>query len=132
MRLLSTSLRSSSWTSLHRYCNWQRVTRARDGFAYISCIVQAFFVQAEDGIRVRTVTGVQTCALPICGDVGGGYDAQRRGWADHVRQHGERGVPPGREHGGDDDVWRGGGWRDAAGERDDGSAGEYGDRKSVV
>src|SRR6266516_4757547 len=24
-----------------------------------------FFVQAEDGIRVRTVTGVQTCALPI-------------------------------------------------------------------
>src|SRR5207248_4519027 len=25
-----------------------------------------FFLQAEDGIRVRTVTGVQTCALPIC------------------------------------------------------------------
>src|SRR5437867_6746892 len=24
-----------------------------------------FFVQAEDGIRGRTVTGVQTCALPI-------------------------------------------------------------------
>src|SRR5207248_8422404 len=24
-----------------------------------------FFVQAEDGIRDRTVTGVQTCALPI-------------------------------------------------------------------
>src|SRR6266567_3336189 len=24
-----------------------------------------FFVQAEDGIRVLTVTGVQTCALPI-------------------------------------------------------------------
>src|SRR5207248_9558790 len=24
-----------------------------------------FFFQAEDGIRVRTVTGVQTCALPI-------------------------------------------------------------------
>src|SRR5437867_3312590 len=26
----------------------------------------AFFFQAEDGIRDRTVTGVQTCALPIC------------------------------------------------------------------
>src|SRR5437867_4690978 len=26
-----------------------------------------FFFQAEDGIRDRTVTGVQTCALPICG-----------------------------------------------------------------
>src|SRR5207248_7571618 len=24
-----------------------------------------FFFQAEDGIRYRTVTGVQTCALPI-------------------------------------------------------------------
>ena len=25
-----------------------------------------FFFQAEDGIRVSPVTGVQTCALPIC------------------------------------------------------------------
>src|SRR5437868_11431674 len=25
-----------------------------------------FFLQAEDGIRNRNVTGVQTCALPIC------------------------------------------------------------------
>src|SRR5699024_11949402 len=25
-----------------------------------------FFFQAEDGIRGRNVTGVQTCALPIC------------------------------------------------------------------
>src|SRR5699024_11763767 len=25
-----------------------------------------FFFQAEDGIRDRNVTGVQTCALPIC------------------------------------------------------------------
>src|SRR5438094_2519961 len=28
--------------------------------------VRFFFFQAEDGIRYRTVTGVQTCALPIC------------------------------------------------------------------
>src|SRR6266516_5052093 len=27
-----------------------------------------FFFQAEDGIRDRTVTGVQTCALPISGE----------------------------------------------------------------
>src|SRR5689334_24669229 len=27
--------------------------------------VEGFFFQAEDGIRVGTVTGVQTCALPI-------------------------------------------------------------------
>src|SRR2546430_5630745 len=29
------------------------------------CIFFFFFFQAEDGIRVLTVTGVQTCALPI-------------------------------------------------------------------
>src|SRR5207248_6984199 len=30
-----------------------------------------FFFQAEDGIRDRTVTGVQTCALPIWRATGG-------------------------------------------------------------
>src|SRR5207245_4021927 len=34
-----------------------------------------FFFQAEDGIRDATVTGVQTCALPICARRG----AARRG-----------------------------------------------------
>src|SRR3989475_7827646 len=34
---------------------------ARAGY----CVV-FFFFQAEDGIRDLTVTGVQTCALPIC------------------------------------------------------------------
>src|SRR5437879_13894494 len=29
-----------------------------------------FFFQAEDGIRDTSVTGVQTCALPICGFYG--------------------------------------------------------------
>src|SRR2546430_9598924 len=29
-------------------------------------VVVFFFFQAEDGIRDLTVTGVQTCALPIC------------------------------------------------------------------
>src|SRR5207248_6331533 len=29
------------------------------------CPIFFFFFQAEDGIRDRTVTGVQTCALPI-------------------------------------------------------------------
>src|SRR2546427_494054 len=31
-----------------------------------SCLHLFFFFQAEDGIRDLTVTGVQTCALPIC------------------------------------------------------------------
>src|SRR2546430_13720698 len=30
-----------------------------------ACINSHFFCQAEDGIRYLTVTGVQTCALPI-------------------------------------------------------------------
>src|SRR5256886_12473218 len=29
-------------------------------------LTECFFFQAEDGIRDLTVTGVQTCALPIC------------------------------------------------------------------
>src|SRR5207249_5652514 len=31
-----------------------------------SSVFSSFFFQAEDGIRDRNVTGVQTCALPIC------------------------------------------------------------------
>src|SRR2546430_3170583 len=48
--------------------------------AHLSCCV-FFFFQAEDGIRDLTVTGVQTCALPICvqsrriGVLTGGGDA---------------------------------------------------------
>ena len=30
------------------------------------CVCVCFFFQAEDGIRDSPVTGVQTCALPIC------------------------------------------------------------------
>src|SRR5688500_19390918 len=30
------------------------------------CVQYFFFFQAEDGIRDYKVTGVQTCALPIC------------------------------------------------------------------
>src|SRR5437016_7002016 len=42
-------------------------------FACVSsfCVCFFFFFQAEDGIRDWSVTGVQTCALPI-------YAAQRR------------------------------------------------------
>src|SRR2546430_13514164 len=33
----------------------------------VCCTLLCFFFQAEDGIRDLTVTGVQTCALPIYG-----------------------------------------------------------------
>src|SRR2546421_4248814 len=36
-----------------------------------------FFFQAEDGIRDLIVTGVQTCALPICTELRGGARTRR-------------------------------------------------------
>src|SRR5437588_5475137 len=46
-----------------------------------------FFFQAEDGIRDHCVTGVQTCALPIC--AGAGAAARGRG---PVRRRRRRGL----------------------------------------
>src|SRR5579859_3424934 len=46
-------------------------------FTFRACLLTAlvfFFLQAEDGIRYLTVTGVQTCALPICFGHGGASD----------------------------------------------------------
>src|SRR2546430_3997894 len=51
-------------------------------FQAASCEYIVFFFQAEDGIRDLTVTGVQTCALPI-------FAA-----ADHVRDRRRRGGGP--------------------------------------
>src|SRR5690349_3986758 len=48
---MRTKMRSSAY--------WDRMT----GYSFAFCL---FFFQAEDGIRDLYVTGVQTCALPIC------------------------------------------------------------------
>src|SRR5689334_23718211 len=37
-------------------------------YGFLCVVYSFFFFQAEDGIRDGTVTGVQTCALPICRD----------------------------------------------------------------
>src|SRR2546427_1219934 len=42
------------------------VSNCSSKVSYYSFIGVFFFFQAEDGIRDLTVTGVQTCALPIC------------------------------------------------------------------
>src|SRR5687767_15648442 len=65
-----------------------------------------FFFQAEDGIRDKLVTGVQTCALPIFdrrirrrhrsrwdASQGGGGERRRRGPRDRLRGH-RRGRRP--------------------------------------
>src|SRR5207248_8150329 len=43
-------------------------------------VIVFFFFQAEDGIRDRTVTGVQTCALPISGNGLFTIAIRRLGW----------------------------------------------------
>src|SRR2546430_7434764 len=55
-----------------------------------------FFFQAEDGIRDLTVTGVQTCALPICDR----YSARAAWWGERDGRReraarGRRGPEPG-------------------------------------
>src|SRR5438309_11620350 len=55
-----------------------------------------FFFQAEDGIRDGTVTGVQTCALPISVRRGRGRLPQPRGAEParrHARAHHHRRAP---------------------------------------
>src|SRR2546427_11809106 len=47
-----------------------------------------FFFQAEDGIRDLTVTGVQTCALPISAPSSRWTGASRRGTRDGVDRGG--------------------------------------------
>src|SRR5205085_6860202 len=56
-----------------------------------------FFFQAEDGIRDLTVTGVQTCALPIYGD--DIFDARRLKVGKDFRG-GEAGIESDAESGG--------------------------------
>src|SRR2546430_5330765 len=50
-----------------------------------------FFFQAEDGIRDLTVTGVQTCALPISG---GSRRSRPRNVPGGARCHSLLGSPP--------------------------------------
>src|SRR2546422_2830336 len=50
-----------------------------------------FFFQAEDGIRDVAVTGVQTCALPICGQFRAG---PRSGSYRRADRHRADGRPP--------------------------------------
>src|SRR2546430_9488741 len=49
-----------------------------------------FFFQAEDGIRDLTVTGVQTCALPILHAIGRWHGLARSRRAGDEEQAGER------------------------------------------
>src|SRR5256884_2937879 len=71
----STTVRLLMW--------WTQLNRAFDVFLRSSLFLATFFFfQAEDGIRDVAVTGVQTCALPICTPPAlAGALARRRGGA---------------------------------------------------
>src|SRR5256884_4196566 len=56
----------------------------------VSRSIVFFFFQAEDGIRDVAVTGVQTCALPICADEPGGYAGRTRGATQESQWSGSR------------------------------------------
>src|SRR2546429_3713694 len=73
-----------------------------------------FFFQAEDGIRDVAVTGVQTCALPISGDLG---DASADLAACLCRSRGERAVGRSGIHG--DESGNFSSVRSGQGDRDD-------------
>src|SRR5437870_12985341 len=60
--------------------------------ASLLCDDRVFFFQAEDGIRDGHVTGVQTCALPICP----GRDT-RSVRSPIVKLRGSRGAPRSEE-----------------------------------
>src|SRR2546430_16725379 len=57
-----------------------------------------FFFQAEDGIRDLTVTGVQTCALPISDLVRAraGHERREQDDREYRRLHAEPPLTPGR------------------------------------
>src|SRR5256714_11965834 len=44
---------------------WTRLSEASANESRLVPMCESFFFQAEDGIRDKLVTGVQTCALPI-------------------------------------------------------------------
>ena len=48
---------------------WQGSREGWDGILLSVLCIVCFFFQAEDGIRDWSVTGVQTCALPISGHI---------------------------------------------------------------
>src|SRR6266850_6891930 len=87
-------------------------------FSELRFVCFFFFFQAEDGIRDYKVTGVQTCALPICADAACG------------EQGGHEPGPPESEHGAAaDPAWHVGELRRTAGRRQQAADWRHRDRR---
>src|SRR2546428_8387135 len=75
----------------------QPVTHYQLYYASTHNLLVFFFFQAEDGIRDLIVTGVQTCALPICREALGSPIPWKRLLEDAVRHAGDGfAVSPGQ------------------------------------
>src|SRR5438067_5756978 len=62
----ATHQRDKSYLCSRRRCGWLSTLWIHGvHFRRRLVVLACFFFQAEDGIRDRNVTGVQTCALPI-------------------------------------------------------------------
>src|SRR5262249_56723913 len=70
----------------------------------VCCRTLSFFFQAEDGIRDWSVTGVQTCALPIsalvCAVLGAATSALAYQLELRIGEGGSRGAEDGADEGG--------------------------------
>src|SRR5947207_5038051 len=72
---------SKIFASYDDFENWKQHSQTVEQFAAESWATCDFFFQAEDGIRVHCVTGVQTCALPISlpSELGPGFQPSNLG-----------------------------------------------------
>src|SRR5688500_19274909 len=75
------------------YCRWPESSWAsRPSLSLIFELISlswTVFFQAEDGIRDYKVTGVQTCALPICPPIASALSIRRREVVGRVDVEGE-------------------------------------------
>src|SRR5256886_6864547 len=90
-----------------RVLGGRAIGRSREKGTYaVVRLVLFFFFQAEDGIRDLTVTGVQTCALPISDvkpDPGECHDRERGLLGEEIADVERRDLQVGREHIGEGD-----------------------------
>src|SRR5205823_7255163 len=72
-----------------RECSRSCLSGCCSASLYLDCSFCFFFFQAEDGIRDKLVTGVQTCALPIS------FAPHVRAWARYaLSERGDRDPTP--------------------------------------
>src|SRR5688572_13478143 len=91
---------------MKRYWRWSRRPAPLTRSWNCATTDASFCFQAEDGIRDLTVTGVQTCALPISGEFTLQETGARQAGAGSLRGEFPRRVDHGRTDRGRDEIGR--------------------------